>query len=721
MLRTSAAALAVLWRPALLALASALIWCAHYERWTRASWAFPTDYGGESLEMLARIQASSEGDTAPLRPQVISRLGAPFGANWSAYPSSDLALMWVLGRSARIVGLFETANLAMLVAVVSSALAFYGCARWLRVRWEWAFAMALLFAFTFQNFHRGLPHLFFLFTWTVPLALLACGLIACSRRLKWRGATGIFCALVALLVGMGNPYPLFLFLQLVGWALLAQWLGPRRRDNLIAGGVTLALAFGAFFVAESHVWLFTADTAAASPLVRNYGGTERYALKPIELLLPPATHRWEPLAFLGQRYERWSEWRGGEAFSPYLGVVGVAGFAWLVATALRAVLQRRRVPGAALPAGWILAFASMGGLTNILAFFTGVVVFRATNRFSVFISAIVLLFFAARMARWFTRRARSESSLVWCTGSLAAAAFVAVVGLIDQLPRAPTREKHERIARRVMADRELGRLLEENLAAGAMVFQLPVLMFPEVTPPHHLNDYEHFRPYLATRALRFSYGALKNRSRGRWQRDTELLPTREAVGQLERYGFSAVYFNRRGYADGGEKLLAELAAAGRTRVIESALREQVVVLLEPTAAPELPAARTLTFGRGWHNARPGDPRWAYGPATFSYFNPHAYRTPATLRLGLSGVGRREVRLRLNGDPPIAVEVGEERQVHTLALTLAPGFNRIDIESPQPAVRVSRLPGNLRSFAVHSTNILLGPQRASGAIAAVNQD
>jgi hypothetical protein len=43
------------WRVALLAFVSALIWCAHYDRWTRESWQIPTDHRGDSLEILARI------------------------------------------------------------------------------------------------------------------------------------------------------------------------------------------------------------------------------------------------------------------------------------------------------------------------------------------------------------------------------------------------------------------------------------------------------------------------------------------------------------------------------------------------------------------------------------------------------------------------------------------------------------------------------------------
>src|SRR5688572_12336953 len=149
---------------------------------------------------------------------------------------------------ARVVGVFTAANIALLLASVTSALAFYGCARWLRARWEWAFAGALLFAFTCQTFHRGLPHLFLVFSWTVPIALLACALVAGSRRLQLRRGTGIFCVATAAAIGVGNPYILFLFLQLMGWAMIAQWWGARRRENLITGGVAIAAAILAFVV-----------------------------------------------------------------------------------------------------------------------------------------------------------------------------------------------------------------------------------------------------------------------------------------------------------------------------------------------------------------------------------------------------------------------------------------------------------------------------------------
>jgi hypothetical protein len=701
------------WRLGVLIGVTALVCIAHYGWWTPTRWTVPADYGGESLEMLARIKASSEGDLAPLQPQVMSRLGAPFGANWSAYPSSDLLLLWSLGQLARVTGVAVAANLALLLAAVSAALSFYACARWLRARWEWAMAGALLFAFTFQAFNRGLPHLLLAFSWTVPLAILSCALVATSRRLRWWSAGGVLVLGTAVVLGISNPYALFLYLQLMGWSVIAQWLGRRRWENLKMGLAALAVAGAAFVVVEMHVWLFTPDTAADSPLERNYGGTERYALKPLELVVPPASHRWEPLAFFGNRYLRWSDWRSTEAFAPYLGVGGVAALVWLAAEAFVAVLRRRRVPGQALTAGWVLAFASVGGITNIFAFFTGLALFRASNRFSIFLSAVVLLFLVSRMSRWWRGR-----SMGW---SLAGATALAVIGLADELPRSATPERVERAKRMAASDRELGQRLEDALPDGAMVFQLPVVTFPEAPVHFQLGDSEHFRPFLATETLRFSYGSIKGRSRGQWQRDLARLPTADMVRALESYGFSAIYLNRRGFADRGDRILAELAAMGRTHRIEGARREQIVVFLKPSLTPVPPMARTLTFGRGWQRPQPGspsggawaEPRWAYESATMSCYNPYREARWFALRLRMSGAGpKRSLRMSVNATEQLHVKLGSAEQEFRVRVRMEPGPNRFDFESPEAAVRLSQERRQLRMFAVHAADVILadGPDR-----------
>jgi hypothetical protein len=351
-----------------------------------------------------------------------------------------------------------------------------------------------------------------------------------------------------------------------------------------------------------------------------------------------------------------------------------------------------------MPAAWVVAFSSLGGVTNLFALLTGLVVFRATNRFSLFISAIALLYLASRLTRWSAYRP------AWLTPVLATALIG--IGLADQLPRPPGRDIQAGVAREVKDDRAFGRALEARLPPGAMVFQLPAIEFPEAIPPHQLEDYAYFRPYLATHTLRFSYGALKRRSRSHWQRNLNTMPTPDLVRRLERYGFSALYFHRQAFADGGTKLLSELMAMGRTEQITGAGDRHVAVKLRPLARPAAPMADRFTFGRGWHSNRPGEPRWAYGPAALSYFNPLPGPVRSRTRFVFTGEGKRTLCIRLNDAEAARASINAGRHSVEFDLMLQSGVNRIDIESEEAATRTEGGRGSLRAFGVYEAAVTI---------------
>lgn len=710
--KTTAAAFAAPWRFTALAFIAALVWIAHYDRWTIDSWRLPTDYYVDAHETLARLKATSEGDIVPLRPTVISRLGAPFDAHWNAYPTPDKPLMLLLGGLVHLVGLYPTANLGLMLAAVTAALAFYGVARWLRYRWEWAAAGALLFAFTYHTVHRGLSHFSLVFTWTVPVGLFAVWIVAGSRRIEWKRPAALVCLGAGVAFGVSNPYNLYFWLQLMLWAMLAQCLGAKRRVNLQLGAATIAAALLAFTVVHAERWLHVEDTGGLPLLARNYAGTEMYALKPVEMFIPPIYHQWDALAFFGNRYTRWSGWRG-EAFLPYLGLVGIAAFVWLTFATVRRIVARRALPGQALSIGWILAYATIGGVTNLLALFAGFQIFRATNRAAIFISAILLFFLVARLSRLSAGWPR------WIRFTVAA--LVAGIGVFDQLPRRDSPADLQALAAAVKSDHDFGRALEAALPDGAMIFQLPVLGFPEVPTPHILNDYEHFRPYLASSTLRFSYGATKTRASSRWQSELDGRPIKEVVARLERHGFAALYINRKGYPDNAESLIGELTALGYTRRLDGPLGAQVVVFLHPAENPRPPLAESLTFGLGWHLQPDAGTRWAYEDAALSYHNPYEQTAHFDLQLTVVAATPRTLILTRNGeDEPLAsIEAGPEPRIVALPeVWMEPGVNCFTLRASKPAIRQGQGRNQLRSFGLGASVVALSKTQFAPLLAAV---
>jgi phosphoglycerol transferase len=102
-----------------------------------------------------------------------------------------------------------------------------------------------------------------------------------------------------------------------------------------------------------------------------------------------------------------------------------------------------------------------------------------------------------------------------------------------------------------------------------MIFQLPYIPFPENPSVIKMKDYDHFRGYLHSKNLRWSYGAMKERQADFWQKQVSLLPVGEFMQRLSLAGFNGIYVDRYGYADSGAQIESEISAAVGTEPLIS--------------------------------------------------------------------------------------------------------------------------------------------------------
>ena len=572
-------------KDALAALALAVLvaglWCAVVGRTSLEAWRVSVDTGADAWYTLATLKAAHDGHLTPLGRLEVPELGAPPGASWNDFLRQHKLQYALAGGLARTVGLFPAANLLVLLAAVLAALSFQAVSRRLGARPEWAFAGACAFALSPFFFHRSLSHLTLSFYWPIPLAVLVVawafeehGIRPGSRRF-W-AATAI-----AVVAGLHNIYFAALLAQFLGLSFLVQGLVRRAPRAALSSLALLVVLLGTVLADNANLLVqATREGAPADALLRPYGNPERYALKPIELLLPLGEAGIVPWRAAGKVYLRGALYRG-ELGSAYLGLA--------IATA-RAGLGRRKgpVPGAALALAWIFAYAVVGGLNGLLGL-AGFVWLRATSRTSIWILAVVLLWGTTAISRaaW-TRRRRA---------SVLAAAVLGVLTLADQLPpRTPLEAIRERGA--VLAsDAVFTRSLENALPAGAMLFQLPVVDFPEGQRVRGTSDYEHLRPYLHSKQLRFSYGSDEGRPREAWQRRVETLEAEPMADALERMGFAGLLVIRKAYEDGAQDLHDRLAATGRDEAFESPARDFVFVRLRPAPSP-MPPDEVVPPARG---------------------------------------------------------------------------------------------------------------------------
>ncbi len=567
-------------RAAAVGLATAAVVCFAYGLTSAAAWRVPAAYHGDAWPTLGLLKAAAEGHLAPLRPVVVPELGAPYAGDWNGYLRQHKVQYWLAGRLIRALGLFPAANLLLPLAAALAAASFSLVARSFRARPEWAAAGAFAFALSPFFFYRGLNHLTLTFYWPLPLAVLVVTWAFGRRGLALRSRRFAAAAAIVAVVGLHNIYYAGLLAQFLVLAAVAGAWRARRASAAVAPLALVAVLLASVLADNANVVLAVSSGHSGEAMERPYGNLERYALKPIELLLPISHPGLAPWARLGAVYFRSALYRG-EMGSAYLGVAGVLGLVGLVAAATASYLRRpaRFVPPAFLAVSFVLGVSVVGGLNAVLGT-AGFVWFRATGRYSIWILTLVLLWGVLAASRSALARRR--------TWSLAAAAGAVVLVVVDQVPPRRGADAIRDVAARVASDAAFVRSLEAALPPGAMLFQLPVVDFPEGPRVNRATDYEHLRPYLHSRSLRFSYGSDKGREPDAWQRRAAALDPETLADALERIGFAGVLVNRKGYEDGGRELRERLAASGRLEAWESPDGDFLFVRLRPTAPPVMP-------------------------------------------------------------------------------------------------------------------------------------
>src|SRR4030095_5703137 len=144
-----------------------------------------------------------------------------------------------------------------------------------------------------------------------------------------------------------------------------------------------------------------------------------------------------------------------------------------------------------LMTGAAVLLGTIGGLGSLVAFF-GLPQVRAYNRVSIFIAFFSLFAVALGLDRFNQRYLQSNVKQALFGAVLG---LIFAIGLLDQIsPR--FLPDYRRAEDEFMSDEVFVKKIESALGPGSMVFQLPVVSFPENPKVHRLNDYDLVRGYL---------------------------------------------------------------------------------------------------------------------------------------------------------------------------------------------------------------------------------
>jgi hypothetical protein len=450
-------------------------------------------------------------------------------------------------------------NLYFLLGFPLITLSAMAVLRHFRVGYGPAIVASVLYAFLPSRLLKGEGHIFLDVFYEVPLAVLVLLWVCGDKpplvrdlsgrrwpRLELRAARSWSSLLICALLATTSFY----YAAFAGFLVFAGglWGSAMRRSagNAIAGSVlACAIVLG---LAGSVVPSIAYHARHGSNAIaeRYPSEADTYGLRIAQLLLPADGHRLQVLLDLKERYNNRAA-LPGESGSTSLGLVGGAGFLLLLGVILSMGRlarggNRLLAPLAALNLMAVL-LATIGGFGSLFALLVHPQV-RGYLRINVYIG-FFSLFAVALVLDWILQ--------LRPTLALFALPALLVLGLLDQstwhaIPRyADTKREYE-------SDAALVRKIEATVPAGAMVFELPYLRFPEVPGIRQMDTYDPIRPYLHSHALRWSFPTVRDRVGDRWAQDVTNGEPSEVLRTLADIGFGGVLVDRDGYADQGSAI-----------------------------------------------------------------------------------------------------------------------------------------------------------------------
>jgi phosphoglycerol transferase len=558
-----------------------LTWVMRLER---AEFGIPFTYQGDSLFYHLVIKGVVDHGWFLDNPT----LGMPYGLDLRDVPTSDNNLYFVL---IKFISFFTSdytviLNLFFLLGFPLTVVISYYVLRQFGISYFSAALCSLLYTFLPLHFIRGQHHLFLSSYYLVPLMVMVIIWVSTEaikltdEQSGWLGLSLrqpklIASLAICLLISASGFYYAFFtcFFLLVAGILVA--LRRRQFRPLILPGILLTVIFVGG-VANLFPSLMSAYLRGTTPIVKRHpADADIYGLKIAQLLMPITGHRITWLRQLKENYNL--RLLVNESDTAALGIVGSCGFLlllwWLF---MRKPEVRRMDEGGSdgllnhlslLNASAIL-LGTIGGLGSLVAFFISPQV-RAYNRVSVFIAFFSFLAVGLFLDRVRQRYATTKRRRMIFYGLLV---VVLGVGIVDQRSHNYIPD-YAKLRSEFRHDAAFVKGIQAAMPEGAMIFQLPMVSFPENPRVNRLNDYDLVKGYLHSTRLRWSYGAIKGRENDAWQRWVTSKPAPDLVGALALAGFDGIYIDRNGYTDNGAKLEAELAGViGRGPMISNNAR-----------------------------------------------------------------------------------------------------------------------------------------------------
>ena len=538
-----------------------LILCVFFKIW-RADLRVPFYYSGDSLFYSMFIRTTLDHGWYWQNPAI----GAPGGMELYDFPGLDnsvaiqLVVFSLFTHNAMLV-----LNLFYLLTFPFVTLTSLYVLRQFNLSFVPAVFCSLLYAFLAYHFMRNETHFLLSAYYVVPLAVLVVLWIS-GQEFALRSRKFVIALVICVVLGAsGVYYPFFLCFLL----LIAGAIGALKFHKLKPLGMALifvVVTCASIFVNLSPSFIYKHRHGDVGVVKRSAGEAERYGLRISQMVLPVTGHRVKRLDLI-KRFHNMST-LVTENDTASLGFVATIGFLGLLVQLLSHKELLPNANGLFHDLSVLNIFAVLLGIIGGFALLFAVLVssgIRSYNRISTYVAFFSLMAVGLALERVYRRTAKTAVSQTIFCGVMAVAL---IAGFLDQTIPGYVPDYRGTKAE-FSSDAEFVHNLEGTVPAGSMIFQLPYIPFPEDGGLVKMRDYDHFRGYLHSKNLRWSYGTIRNRPADRAQQMVTTLPGEEFVQALAFGGFSGIYLDRYGYEDGGAAKEAELSNVLQTKPLVS--------------------------------------------------------------------------------------------------------------------------------------------------------
>jgi phosphoglycerol transferase len=544
----------------------ALIWIL---RLWDADFSVPFSYSGDGLAMSTFCKVLIDNIWWTQN----SFMGMPFGQDNFDFPLSNTFALLII----KIIGVLSqnfavTINLFYVLTFPFTAFTALYVFRKLRISPGPSVVGSLLFTFIPFHFLRGEDHLFYSSYFLIPLIVLVMIWIYEGKpvifnfeknKIDIGNCYSIMSLIICGLMAIQQLYYLFFscFLFLVVGVILS--IKNKNKNYLISTLLLIGLMVTILLVTVSPVLMYQHDNGPnPEAILRSPSESETYGLKIAQLILPIPGHRIPLFATIHSRYSSTAPLVNENSFSA-LGLIGAVGFILLI------VWFFMRVEGISFPLlsevqtklnclsilnMSALLLATVGGFGTIVAygFFYDI---RAYNRISIFIaffaiSTIILLLEVIQ-----TKCCTTKKRKIFFFGLLC---LLLIGGILDQT--SPTFiPAYNSTKQQYFIHQQFVNNIEDKMPANSMIFQLPYVQYMGWGKTSgRLPLYSEAIPYLHSKKLRWSFGAMVNRKADLWQRTVSELPLVEQVNRLSYAGFNGILVDMEGYKKSDQNIPQEL-------------------------------------------------------------------------------------------------------------------------------------------------------------------